>query len=94
MVSLFLLSFFYFLFFFNCTFLPFQAIQAMFRAEKMVNSSYQKMKEEEGRQITAVDAFHVAKKGNQDLKSKLTEVERGKRSAKAGLDSVERQAEG
>ena len=59
----------------------------------MVSSSYQKIKEE-GSQITVVDAFHVAKKSNQDPKSKLIEVERGKRSAKAALDSVERQAEG
>ena len=53
MVSLFssLLSFF---FFFNCTSLPFQAIQAMFRAEEMVNSSHRKMKEEEGRRIMRV----------------------------------------
>ena len=36
-------------FFFNCTSLPFQAIQAMFRVKEMVNSSHQKMKEEEGR---------------------------------------------
>ena len=55
---------FFFLIFFNCTSLPFQAIQAIFRAEEMVNISHQKMKEEEGRQIMAVDAFHVAKKSN------------------------------
>ena len=60
----------------------------------MVSSSYQTMKKEEGSQITVVDAFHVAEKSNQDLKSKLTEVERGKRSVEATLDSIERQAEG
>ena len=54
MVSLFssLLSTFFF--FFNCTSLPFQAIQAMFRAEEMVNSSHRMMKEEEGRRIMGV----------------------------------------
>ena len=56
MVSLFssLLSTFFF--FFNCTSLPFQAIQVMFRAEEMVNSSHRKMKEEEGRRIMGVSS--------------------------------------
>ena len=49
-------------FFFNCTFLPFQAFQATFRVEEMVNYSHRKMKEEEGRWIAAVDAFHMAEK--------------------------------
>ena len=79
MVSLFssLFSFF----FFNCTSLPFLAIQATFRAEEIVNSSHRKMKEEEGKRIVAIDAFHMAEKSNQELKSKLTKVEKGKRSA-------------
>ena len=40
-----------------------------------------------------MEAFHVAEKSNQELKSKLIEVERLRKSAKATLDSVERQAE-
>jgi len=60
----------------------------------MVNSSHYIMKEEEGRRIVVVDTFHVAEKSNQELKTKLTEVERAKRSAKAALDSIKRQAEG
>ena len=52
------------------------------------------MKEEEGRRIVAMEAFHVAEKSNQELKSKLIEVERHRKSAKATLDSIERQAEG
>lgn len=39
----------------------------------MVNYSHQKMKEEEGRRIAAMDAFHVAKNSVQELKSKLIE---------------------
>ena len=31
------------------------------------------MKEEEGRRIAAAEAFHVAEKSNQELKSKLIE---------------------
>ena len=52
------------------------------------------MKEKEGRRIATVDTFHVAKKRNQELKSKLTEVERSKRSTEVALDNAERQAEG
>ena len=48
------------------------------------------MKEEEGRRIAAVEAFHVAEKSNQELKSKLIEAERDKKSAEADLDSAER----
>ena len=47
----------------------------------MVNSSHRKMKEEEGRRNAAVDAFHVVEKSNQELKNKLTEAERDKKSA-------------
>ena len=56
----------------------------------MVNYSYCQMKEEEGRRIAAVDAFHMVGKSNQELKSKLTEAERDKRSTEVTLDCVER----
>ena len=42
----------------------------------MVNHSHQKMKEEEGRRIVVVDSFHMAKKCNQELKSKLQKKEK------------------
>ena len=54
------------------------AVQATYRAEKMINHSHQQMKEEEGRHIVAMDAFHVAKKRIQVLKKKLTEEGRTK----------------
>ena len=59
-----------------------------------MNSSHRKMKKEEGRQIAVVDAFHVAEKSNQELKSKLTKAKRAKRSAEAALDSAKRQVKG
>ena len=59
-----------------------------------MNYSHRKMKEEEGRQIAAVDAFHMAEKSIQELKSKLIEEERERKSAAAALDSAERQVEG
>ena len=86
--------FFFFFFFFNCTSLPFQAIQAIFRAKEMVNYSHRKMKEEEERRIAAMDAFHMAEKSNQELKRKLIKEERERKSAAVALDSAERQDEG
>ena len=44
--------------------------------------------------IAVVDAFHKAEKRNHEMKSRLTEAERGKRSTEVALDSVERQVEG
>ena len=41
-----------------------------------------------------MDAFHVAEKSNQDLKAKLIEAERERKSAAATLDNVERQVKG
>ena len=51
------------------------------------------MKEEEGRRIVA-NAFNVAEKKVQELKNKLAEAERDKKSVEAALEGVERQAEG
>ena len=59
----------------------------------MVNYSHRKM-EEERRRIVAVNAFHVVEKSVQDLKAKLIEEARERKSAASALDSVERQAEG
>ena len=52
---------FSFFFFFNYLLylFPWQAIQAVYRVEEMVNNSHRQMKEEEGRCIVAVDAFNV-----------------------------------
>ena len=52
------------------------------------------MKEEESRRITAMDAFNMADKRITELKNKLTEVERDKKSVEAALECAERQAEG
>ena len=52
----------------------------------MVNNSHRMMKEEGGRHIVVVDAFNVVEKRVQELKNKLVEVERGKKSAEAALE--------
>ena len=58
----------------------------------MVESSHQKMKEEEGRRTAVVDAFLVAKKSNKELKVKLNKEIRERKSAAASLENAEKQA--
>ena len=41
-----------------------------------------------------MDAFHVAEKSNQELKNKLLDEERERKSAAIALDGAKRQAEG
>ena len=69
------------------------AVQAAHRAKEIVISSHKAMKEEEGRRLAAMKAFELAEKKSQDLIAKLIKADRDKKSAKAALDRVERQAE-
>ena len=48
------------------------------------------MKEEDGRRNAAMEAFNLAEKGINEMKDKLSEVERDKKSAKAALNIIER----
>ena len=52
------------------------------------------MKEEEGRHNAVMEAFNVAERSIQELKRKLQEEERERKSAATALDSTEKQAEG
>ena len=72
---------------------PLQVVQATFRVEGLMNISYQKMKDEEGRRVSVIEAFNVVEKRVKELNAKLIEAEREKKSAKAALEGVERQAE-
>lgn len=51
------------------------------------------MKKVEGRRITAIDAFHLVEKSVQELKAKLAEAERDKKSADVALEGAEWQTE-
>jgi len=62
-------------------------------AEELVNNFHRQMKEEEGRRITAVEAFSLAEKRIQKLNTKLTEADRERKSADAALYGAEKQAE-
>ncbi|KAL0007968.1 hypothetical protein SO802_009470 [Lithocarpus litseifolius] len=70
-----------------------QAVQASFRTEEMVNYCHRQMKEEEAKRHDADDRLKAAEESLQDTKRKLTEEERGKKSATAALENAERQAE-
>ena len=51
------------------------------------------MKDEEARCIATMESFKVANKKSQELTTKLTKVERDKRSVEVALDGVEEQVE-
>ena len=55
-----------------------------------MNSSHRMMKDEEAKCIAAVEAFRVVERKTQKLTTKLTKVEREKKSAKAALDGAEK----
>lgn len=61
--------------------------------EELVNNSHSQMKEDEGRNIAAVESFTLVEKRIQELNTKLTKADREKKSAKATLQGAERQAE-
>ena len=52
------------------------------------------MKEEEGRRNATMKAFNVAEKRINEMKNKMAEVKRDKKSVETALDNAERQAEG
>ena len=62
--------------------------------EEITNYCHWQMKKEEGRRNVAEEAFNVAEKSIQELKNKLLEEERERKSVAAALDNAEGQAEG
>lgn len=56
----------------------------------MTNYCHLQMKEEEGRRISAVDAFNVAEKSNQGLKKRLQEEEKERKYAVVTLENAEK----
>ena len=52
------------------------------------------MKEEEGRRNATMKAFNVVEKRINEMKNKMAEVKRDKKSVETALDNAERQAEG
>ena len=65
----------------------------MHMAEGLVTKSHGQMKEEEGRWIAVLEAFSLVEKRIQELNNQLTEADRERKSTKAALHGVEKQAE-
>ena len=59
----------------------------------MVDYSHHQMKEEEGRRIAVLEAFSLVEKRIQQLNNQLTEADWERKSTKAALHGVEKQAE-
>ena len=59
----------------------------------MTNYCHRQMKEEKGQRNAAVEAFQVAEKNLKEIKKKLLEEEKERKSAATALESVEKQAE-
>ena len=60
----------------------------------MTNYCHQQMKEEEGRRNATMKAFNVVEKRINEMKNKMAEVKRDKKSVETALDNAGRQAEG
>ena len=60
----------------------------MFRAEEMANSSSKQLEDERNRQVAVVEAFKIADQSTQDLRHKLEEEERARKSTDSALESA------
>ena len=58
--------------------------------KEITNYCHQHMKKEEGRRNATVKAFNMAEKRINEMKSKMAEVERDKKSAEAALDNAKK----
>lgn len=62
-----------------------QAVQAAHIDEEWVDHAHSKLKDEEGHRVLAVKILAAAEKKFKDLSTKLTELEREKKSMEAAL---------
>lgn len=62
-------------------------------AEEWVDWAHAQLKDEEAHWISAIKTLAVVEKKIKDLGTKLTEVDRERKSAKVALASAEKQAE-
>ena len=91
----------FFLFFFFTSLLLFvrlltlfsQVVQATFRVKEITNSYYRQLDDERTRHVVAVESFNIADQSNKDLRNKLNEEERVRKSAESALEGAQKQAE-
>ena len=65
----------------------------MFRVEEMANSASKQLEDERNRRVAVVEAFKIVDQSIQDLRNKLEEEEKVRRSADSALKSAQRQVE-
>ena len=63
-----------------------------FRVEEITNSCYQQLDDERNRCVAVVELFNIADQSNKDLRNKLNEEERVRRSAESTLEGAQKQA--
>ena len=64
----------------------------MFRAVEMANSCSRQLEDERARCVAVVEAFNIVDQFTQDLRNKLQEEERVRRSADLALKGAQKQA--
>ena len=65
----------------------------MFKAEEMANNCSRQLENERNRCVATVEAFNIANQSTQDLRNKLKEEEKARRSKDSTLESAQKQAE-
>ena len=65
----------------------------MFRAEEIANNCSRQLENERNRCVAAIEAFNIANQSTQDLRNKLKEEEKARRSEDSTLESAQKQAE-
>ena len=91
-----IILFFIFLFFLSLLLfvrlltLFFQAVQATFRVEEIINSCYRQLDDKKNRHVAAVESFNIADQSNKDLRNKLTKEEKARKSAESVLEGAQK----
>ena len=60
-----------------------------FQAEEITHSCYQQLDDERTRCVATVQSFNIADQSSKDLRKKLTEEERARKSANLALEHLE-----
>ena len=68
----------------------FQVVQAPFRVEEITNSCYRQLDDERTRRVAVVESFNIADQSNKDLRNKLIEEERARKSAESALEGAQK----
>ena len=59
----------------------------------MANSCNRQLEDERNRRVAAVESFNIADQSTKDLRNKLKDEEKARRSADSALEGTQKQAE-